>query len=70
MSISLPSEMADGVRQRVASGTYATSEVMNPQRAALRGLAGHKPKWPTAIRFGRAVAPLYLVSCELHSGIN
>lgn len=44
MSISLPSEMADGVRQRVASGTYATSEVMNPQRAALRGLAGHKPK--------------------------
>lgn len=38
MSISLPSEMADGVRQRVASGTYATSEVTNPQRAALRGL--------------------------------
>ncbi|WP_198432476.1 type II toxin-antitoxin system ParD family antitoxin [Burkholderia ubonensis] len=43
MSISLPSEMADGVRQRVASGTYATSEVTNPQRAALRGLDGHKP---------------------------
>ncbi|WP_446902484.1 ribbon-helix-helix domain-containing protein [Burkholderia sp. YIM B11467] len=44
MSISLPSEMADGVRQQVASGTNATSEVTNPQRAALRGLAGHKPK--------------------------
>ncbi|PCE30716.1 ribbon-helix-helix domain-containing protein [Burkholderia ubonensis] len=37
MSITLPNEMADGVRQRVASGAYATeSEVI---RDALRALA-------------------------------
>ncbi|TCW83917.1 type II toxin-antitoxin system ParD family antitoxin [Burkholderia sp. SRS-46] len=36
MSITLPNEMADGVRQRVASGAYATeSEVI---RDALRAL--------------------------------
>ncbi|KVT69199.1 CopG family transcriptional regulator [Burkholderia ubonensis] len=37
MSITLPNEMADNVRQRVASGAYATeSEVI---RDALRALA-------------------------------